>query len=148
MGQQATDIAQAAERSLAAVDLAGQAFTGHFDGPGGIGQDQPAGRGGLDQGGGHAMAGGLIQAGGAIERIVFGDPGRRTDRGDGGDTDGESVGLVENGVVDTGQRLQNAAMLDQHAQTGGTRQARDDGDGRGQNQRAGVATTSTASARR
>ncbi len=127
----------APDRHRAALDPAVDSGTGGLVHVLGRGERQPARRCRDDEGAGDDMVRGLVEGGREAEDLV----GRHVAGGHHGRNRrvalGDGPGLVEDERPDPGEHLQRPAALDEDAAARRPRDAGDDGDGHGEDQRAG-----------
>ena len=91
---------------------------------------------GRDDRGRHDVVRGLLERGRQPQHLVGALAGRRLDGDEARAADRQRAGLVEHHGVRARQRLERPAALDQDAAPGRLRDAGDEGDRRGQDQRA------------
>ena len=102
----------------------------------GIFRARPRSAAACDDGGGENVMRGLLQRGAEHQHLVGALARGHLDREEPRAADGQRAGLVEQHGVGARQRLERAAALDQDAAPGRLRDAGDEGDRRGQDERA------------
>lgn len=126
-----------ADTETETVHGAGGAVSGFLRDIGGHGQREVPDACLADDRVGQHMRRDLVERGGQPKHLGRGAPGRGGDRQDARSARGQGAGLVDHQGARPAQPLQRPAVPDDDTATGRPRQSGDDGDRRGEQQRAG-----------
>ena len=124
-----------ADLDLASLHDARDALSGNLRHARGLHERRSARLRLLDQGSGRRMAGCLVQGRRKPQDVGLPEVRQHMGRPKARAAVGQGAGLVDHQDADLGQRFQGAAALDDDADAGGPREARDQGDGNRQDQR-------------